>query len=453
MEYAKKFGLFALAGLVGIAGFLAGEWALMCWLLAAAIAAAGVIDRSTRWGIVATAALGLGASAYLFRQKLAAAGPSICNINDVINCDIVNNSPQSEIAGMPISLLGAGFFLGVAVAGVLAKDAAWRLYQVTALLAGLGVLYSVYLAFVASQLGAICVMCITIYLCTALLAYAGWRGTQAAGTPLLDGLQAVPTSLGFVTIAATLAIVVLVGNSAVSAKGSNPALQEITGERRTGQAAAPAPDLIDQLATSYAKMKGPVELTGTEPVLGDPNAPYLVVEFADYGCPHCAEASVQLKQLVNQLPEVQVRFRPFALSGACNPALASQEGPERCRAAMAAECAHKQGKFWEVSSTIFANQRDLSDDMFARAVEQNGLDLEAWATCMQDRETVRAIAEHGIAGARAGVAGTPALFLRGTHGDEFIEVCWGPEAVLALIEAHQSGVTLPPPTSNACLTP
>lgn len=482
MNTNTQYAPFAVALVVGLSGFVLGDWSLMAWLLAAAIACGGVILLETRWGILATSVLGLGCSSYLFTRKLeSASGPALCNVNDVINCDVVNSSAASELFGIPISLLGAGFFLGMAIAAILAKDASARLFSTSAALSSIGCLYSLYLAYESKQLGAVCVMCITIYLCCGLLLWAGLRGLKQSGNSLAVELPKIPGSTSFVTTSAVLVIVVLLGHTTWSSTARRgPQLPEITG---AAPAPAPAntpaspephdhphpeephdhphpspggtldPETVAQLGQSYTYARGPVALSGSEPVLGDPNAPYTIVEFADFGCPHCAQAAVQLKQLVQQVPEVQVRFRPFALSGACNPALQGQEGVERCRAAMASECANHQGRFWEYSSRVFANQRDLSDSSLLASAQAVGLDLPAFQTCMQDQETVRAVAEHAMAGARAGVMGTPALFLKGVHEDRWLDVCWGPEAVLALIELHRSGEPLPPPTQQSCYQP
>ena len=475
MDVPTKYAPFAVAAAVGLAGLIPSDWSLMLWLLAAAIACGGVIREDPRWGILGTSVLGLGSSAYLFTRKLASAtGPSLCNVSETINCDVLNNSPASEVMGIPIALLGSGFFLGVAIASVAARDARARLYASTTILAAVGVLYSVYLAGVAYTLGAVCVMCITIYLCTGLLVWAGLRGLHANGEALPQVMSEVPTSQSFVAIVATFLVVVLLGLSTWSGtEEDNPALPEITGEAT--EATKPpgdAPDatensqpdalatrddntladaeLAEQVAQLFTTARGPVALSGSEPVLGDPNAPYLVVEFADFGCPHCAQAAVQLKQLVQQVPDIQVRFRPFPLSGACNPLLEGEERIDRCRAAIAAECANRQGKFWEYAAVVFANHHDLSDAMLTSAMRQVGLDEAAFSTCMQDPEAVRSVAESAVAGGRAGVQGTPTLFIKGLDGDQWHDVCAGAEGVLGLVNLHQNGVKLPEPAQQSC---
>lgn len=455
----KQYVPFAVAAVVGVAGFLLGDWSVMAWLLAAAIACVGVTLDTTRWGILATSMLGLACSGYLFSLKLASeAGPSICDVNEVFNCGAVNSSPQSVLFGIPIALLGTGYFLGTALASVAARDTTAQLFPTTAILSSVGVLYSLYLAGVAWSIGAVCVMCITIYICTALLVWAGIRGMLEEGVGFADAAPQIPTSMSFVTIAGTFVVVVLVGMTTWSDAEGSLDLPEINGEAPPAEPAEPAKastdaldqDLREKLAQLFKAADGDVTLAGNEPVLGNPDAPYVIVEFADFGCPHCAQAATQLKQLVQQVPDIQVRFRPFPLSGACNPVLDGTERVDRCRAAVAAECANVQGRFWDYSLAVFGDYNDLSDEALTRAAEQAHLDQRAWLACMQERETVERVMASAVAGAKAGVMGTPTLYVQGLDGDRWFDVCAGPEAILALVQMHQRGVELPEPADGAC---
>jgi len=94
--------------------------------------------------------------------------------------------------------------------------------------------------------------------------------------------------------------------------------------------------VAEELQQLYAEPRGKLELSDDDPVLGDPNAPYVVVEYACFGCPHCAMAFPHLRELVASEPKIQVRFRSFPLSGECNPSISKGGRPEVCRAAMAA---------------------------------------------------------------------------------------------------------------------
>lgn len=443
MEDLRSYAPFGVALLVGLMSFVAGDYALLVRMVAIAVACGGVVWHETRWGVVSTSVFGLGACAYLFWRKLDAAAPSLCEVNSVQNCDLVNSSAASELFGVPISLLGSGYFLGLAIAALLPSTEAQRptLYRVTTLTGAAGCVYAVYLFTQMLQLGTTCPMCYGIYMACGLLVWAGMRGLGQSGTTLFDDLGELPSSATAVTVAGTFLVVVFLGYSTYSSSGSEVSKPVDLDKDED----------VDRLTTFYAPAEGPVELEGDEPVLGDPNAPYMVVEYADFGCPHCAQAGEALKMLVGQHPEIQVRFRPFPLSGACNPALPQSDiGIERCRAAMAGECATQQGRFWDYSSVVFRNQRDLSDAALEAAVTEVGLDLDRWRACMQDRNTVAEIVADGEAGFRAGVRGTPTLFLKGVYRDQWLDVCAGPEAVLLLTQLHQDGKQIPPPKFESC---
>ena len=72
-----------------------------------------------------------------------------------------------------------------------------------------------------------------------------------------------------------------------------------------------------------------VDLQGDEPMLGPSDAPHRVVVYSDYGCPHCATAFEGLSTLADA-GRVQVRYRTYPLSAACNVNVAVKTDDARC---------------------------------------------------------------------------------------------------------------------------
>lgn len=64
--------------------------------------------------IVAVA--GMAIMAYLFSLNFSSDGSAFCNLGEGLSCDIVNKSEYAKIAGVPVSLLGFLYFLGVLAA-------------------------------------------------------------------------------------------------------------------------------------------------------------------------------------------------------------------------------------------------------------------------------------------------------------------------------------------------
>lgn len=120
------------------------------------------------------AIVGLVDSIYLAWIKVADKTAACSNIGD---CDAVNNSQYSEIAGIPIALLGAGAYLLILV--LLLLDQRWPEQTVNMRLGifGLslsGTLYSGYLTYLEiAVLRAICPFCVVSAIAIFVILIAG----------------------------------------------------------------------------------------------------------------------------------------------------------------------------------------------------------------------------------------------------------------------------------------
>lgn len=140
------------------------------------------------------------------------------------------------------------------------------------------------------------------------------------------------------------------------------------------------------------------------PIRGPKNAPITIVEFSDFQCPYCAKAQPVLLQVLEAYPkEVRLVYRHFPLESH------SQARP----AAEAAECAARQGKFWEYHARLFADPADLGPARLAAIAQELGLDPRAFATCLEAGKAGARVAEDLAAGREAGVTGTPTFFVNG----------------------------------------
>ncbi len=137
----------------------------------------------------------------------------------------------------------------------------------------------------------------------------------------------------------------------------------------------------------------------------------VVVEFADFQCPHCRRVAESLTDIVDEHgSRVRVYFKHFPLSSHRNS----------IEAALAAAAANRQGKFWEMHDLIFTNQdriRNTQDplDLFQGWARDIGLDLEQFATDFNDPALYRSVREDKQEGVDAGVSGTPTLFVNGVR--------------------------------------
>jgi protein-disulfide isomerase len=144
---------------------------------------------------------------------------------------------------------------------------------------------------------------------------------------------------------------------------------------------------------------------GEDPVKGPATAPVTIVEFSDFQCPYCARVNPTLKQVEEKYGDkLRVVFRDFPLV---------QIHKDAAKAAEAGECAHEQGKFWEMHDRLFANQSKLQVEALKQTATEIGLDAEKFNQCLDSSKYAAEVQKDVDEGARYGVTGTPAFFING----------------------------------------
>lgn len=151
-----------------------------------------------------------------------------------------------------------------------------------------------------------------------------------------------------------------------------------------------------------APFRMPVDDSGT--ALGAAKAPITVVEFADFECGYCARAQDTIKAVRAKYGDkIRFVYKDFPLEFHANAR----------PAAIAARCAGKQGKYWEMHEKLFANTQNLNDGTYRQLAGELGLDAAAFGTCLADPAQAAAVAADEAAGRKVGVTGTPAFFING----------------------------------------
>ena len=142
-----------------------------------------------------------------------------------------------------------------------------------------------------------------------------------------------------------------------------------------------------------------------DPAKGPAAAPITIVEFSDCQCPYCARVNPTLKQVEDKYGDkVRVVFRDFPLV---------QIHKDAAKAAEAGECAHEQGKFWEMHDRLFADQSKLQVEALKQKATEIGLDAEKFNQCLDSSKYAAEVQKDVDEGARYGVTGTPAFFING----------------------------------------
>jgi peroxiredoxin len=162
-------------------------------------------------------------------------------------------------------------------------------------------------------------------------------------------------------------------------------------------------EMITQKTKYMAKLTPPVNKH--DHIKGPRNASVELVEFGDYQCPHCGAAHPVVKAIERAFSSnLAFVYRHFPLS---------EVHPHAEAAAVAAEAAGKQGKFWLMHDMIFENQFELSSKaLFAFAAELE-LEMTAFEMDIMDQALFDKVEANFESGVRSGVNGTPSFFING----------------------------------------
>ena len=166
----------------------------------------------------------------------------------------------------------------------------------------------------------------------------------------------------------------------------------------------------------------PIPTLGS-PVMGPANAPITLVEFSDFQCPYCSKAVAQINATLKAYPnDVRLIFKQYPL----------ETHPAASISAAASLAAHQQGKFWPMHDVMFANRPKLSRQSILAWAKDIGLDMKRFTADLDSDAIKKAVLRDQADGDKAGVEGTPTVFLNGQkyNGD------LAPEAIKTVIDGE-----------------
>jgi protein-disulfide isomerase len=145
-----------------------------------------------------------------------------------------------------------------------------------------------------------------------------------------------------------------------------------------------------------------VKIQADDPARGPADAPLTVVLFSDFQCPFCQRIGPTLRAMEQQYPgKIRViwKHQPLPMH------------PQAIPAALAAEAAREQGKFWQMHDKLFENQQQLGPDAFDRFAKEIGLDVARFKKAAQADKAQQRVKADQQQATEVGVNGTPTMFL------------------------------------------
>jgi protein-disulfide isomerase len=158
-------------------------------------------------------------------------------------------------------------------------------------------------------------------------------------------------------------------------------------------------------------------------VRGPYNASVELVEYGDYQCPHCGAAYPVIKAIEKAYGgNLKFVFRNFPLSEA---------HPYAEFAAITAEAAGRQEKYWQMHDMIYEHQPELSVEALFDFAQELKLNMKKFEMDIEDREIAEKVEADFESGVRSGVNGTPSFFINGLKYNGFYDF----ESIAGTIES------------------
>ncbi len=164
-------------------------------------------------------------------------------------------------------------------------------------------------------------------------------------------------------------------------------------------------------------------------IKGNPDASVTLVEYLDFECEACGAYFPVVQELAKAYPnDLKIVTRYFPLPSHRNS----------MTAALAAEAAGRQGKYWEMHDLLFTEQKNWGEKptptpiVFEKYAEQLGLNMEQFKKDVASPEVKARVQRDFDAGEQLGNTGTPTFYLNGKK----IQNPNGLEAFKALIDAE-----------------
>jgi uncharacterized membrane protein/predicted DsbA family dithiol-disulfide isomerase len=310
---------------------------------------------------------------------------SFCDINATVSCKAAYLSRYGSFAGVPVAVGGILFFIWVLLLiwGSRGKsriqDSAPTYIFAGSTLALAGVLYLAYASFFI--LKEVCPLCVVTYL-------------AVIGVFVISGgASSVPMST-------------------LPARAMRDLRVLVTTDVRP--VAAPLPSLTSREASEFEAWWAVQPVKAGFPYAND-GAKVLIVEFADFQCPHCKQMYFAYKPILDKYlaeypKDVRLIFKTWPITSMCNPAVPVVNFAASCDASSAYMMAEAKGTGEKLKDWFFLHQEELSPATVRRAAADVGgiADFDA-----QYPKVLPAVKADAAVGTTLGVDSTPVFFVNG----------------------------------------
>ncbi|MBQ4122922.1 thioredoxin domain-containing protein [bacterium] len=289
------------------------------------------------------------------------AQPSICAINESMDCDSVAKTAYSQFLGVPLSLWGVCLYLfvlfinfvdklkNIKFLGFLGvfKNPSSYIFCITLL----SFFISMGLGYISVQkINSICIFCFLTYFIDLIIALVskdwGKSIVEEIKISISDFIEAIKVK----RYALWFTLLVLLGCSIL--------LYTTTTNILTPQIAK-----RNEMVRFMNEYKDIVD----GKTMGKTNATVIIEEFIDFNCGGCFMANLYLHRIISEFENVKVTQHILPLEQTCNHNMKFEGHKNSCLKAQYALAAAKQNKYWQMSDLLFAENPEDEKEIIEHA--------------------------------------------------------------------------------------
>ena len=404
--------------------------------------------RGPAIAVLIAAAIAIAAASYLLHAYLrktygAEVFDSVCSINETFDCDKISTSSWGKLFDTPITVFAIPTWLALAALAILSLGRsahAVGALQVLRLGAALALAYGLLLFYVMVAIErTYCLFCLTMDVAAAVALAASHLGLrQREGQPFrLIAPSLLAVLVGLISLGVTWQLADGTRRDLLAAQlsAADKAMADADATRaalaaqpkEAGAATAQRDELSPPVAAGAAAGAGTgkarklseslyeIPVHPDDASVGPADANVTLIEYADFQCGYCKKLFYVMQTLKKRYDgKVRFVFKHFPMNTLCNAHIQNNRHKWACNAALASECARRQGKFWPMHDIMFKNQHKLESTDLRHYATGIGLDMDAYTACMRD-PTARDALKRSIdeAGVDLGLRATPRTFLNG----------------------------------------
>ena len=163
-----------------------------------------------------------------------------------------------------------------------------------------------------------------------------------------------------------------------------------------------------------------IQVDNDDPLWGPVDSPIQIITFSDFECPSCRYFFFTVAKLKNEYKnKFHIIFKHFPLNTTCNPGITNNLHPKACEAALAAEAARQQGKFWQFHDFVFVSDISKTTLSFSNLAAKLHLDSLKFEADRRGDTAKNRIAKTIQQGINLKIDGTPAVYVNGKMVNDF----------------------------------